>query len=112
MKRIIVPIALLTAALPGGAQAHAFLDHAVPAVGATVAAAPTRVQLFFTQDLEPAFTGATIATESGMAIATLLVFLVVRSRGRRQREQWKKQEREWGLPDPDDDEPPDDENVP
>ncbi|MGO8703259.1 MAG: hypothetical protein ACLQVA_05525 [Candidatus Brocadiia bacterium] len=49
---------------------------------------------------------------SGMAIATLLVFLVVRSRGRRQREQWKKQEREWGLPDPDDDEPPDDENVP
>ena len=50
---------------------------------------------------------------SGMAIATLLVFLVVRSRGRRQREQWKKQEREWGLLDPDeDDEPPDDENVP
>ena len=49
---------------------------------------------------------------SGMAFATLFVFLVVRSRGRRQREQWKEQEREWGLLDPDDDEPPDDENVP
>ena len=49
---------------------------------------------------------------SGMAFATVLVFLVVRSRNRRQREQWKEQEREWGLLDPDDDEPPDDENVP
>ena len=50
---------------------------------------------------------------SGMALATLLVFLVVRRRGRRQREQWKEQEREWGLLDPDDeDEPPDDENLP
>jgi hypothetical protein len=48
---------------------------------------------------------------SAMAFATIWVFLVVRSRNRRQREQWKEQEREWGLPDPDD-EPPDDENVP
>jgi len=49
---------------------------------------------------------------SGMAFATVLVILVVRSRNRRQREQWKEPEREWGLLDPDDDEPPDDENVP
>jgi hypothetical protein len=50
---------------------------------------------------------------SGMALATLYAFLVVRSRSRRQREQWKEQEREWGVHDPDeDDEPPHDENLP
>jgi hypothetical protein len=50
---------------------------------------------------------------SGMAFATVLVFLVVRGRNRRQREQWKEQEREWGLLDPDDDdEPPGDGNLP
>ena len=71
MKRILVPVALLAAGLPGAAAfAHAFLDHAVPAVGATVSAAPAQVQLFFTQDLEPAFTGATLANASGQPIAT------------------------------------------
>jgi hypothetical protein len=50
---------------------------------------------------------------SGMALATLYVFLVVRSRGRRQREEWKRQERQWGLHDSDeDDEPPDDTYLP
>jgi hypothetical protein len=49
---------------------------------------------------------------SAMAFTTVLVFLIVRSRNRRQREQWKEQEREWGLLDPDDDdEPPDDGNL-
>lgn len=69
MKRIILA-ALLVAALPAvQAVAHAFLDHAVPAVGSTVGAAPKQVQLFFTQDLEPAFSGATIADASGKPLA-------------------------------------------
>lgn len=73
MKRLILLFApLLTAALLPAtrARAHAFLDHAVPAVGSTVAATPTQVQLFFTQDLEPAFTGATIANANGQPVAT------------------------------------------
>ncbi|MFZ2005016.1 MAG: copper homeostasis periplasmic binding protein CopC [Stellaceae bacterium] len=72
MSRLILLAALLpAAALPAAsARAHAFLDHAVPAVGSTVAAAPKQVQLFFTQDLEPAFTGATLANASGQAVAT------------------------------------------
>jgi copper resistance protein C len=71
MKRLIMPIALLAAGIPADAAfAHAFLDHAVPAVGATVAAAPKQVQLFFTQRLEPAFSGATVASADGHAIAT------------------------------------------
>jgi 4'-phosphopantetheinyl transferase EntD len=61
----------------------------------------------------PASIFGSITFWSGMALATLYVFLVVRSRGRRQREQWKKQDREWSLHDPDeDDEPPDDANLP
>ena len=71
MKRILIPIALLAAAFPAGrALPHAFLDHAVPAVGATVAAAPHQVEMFFTQELEPAFTGATLANAGGQPVAT------------------------------------------
>ena len=72
MNRFITLAALLPAvAVPVGiANAHAFLDHAVPAVGSTVSAAPKQVQLFFTQELEPAFTGATLADASGRPVAT------------------------------------------
>jgi copper resistance protein C len=71
MNRLVLPAALLAmAALPAQpALAHAFLDHAVPAVGSTVASAPKQVQLFFTQDLEPAFSGAMIADASGKPVA-------------------------------------------
>jgi len=37
------------------AQAHAFLDHASPRVGST-GPAPGQVELWMTEDLEPAFT--------------------------------------------------------
>ena len=71
MKRTLPFLALLVAASPAHpTQAHAFLDHAVPAVGSTVAAAPARIEMFFTQDLEPAFTGATLADAAGQAVAT------------------------------------------
>jgi hypothetical protein len=53
---------------PGAALAHAFLDHSVPAVGSTVSA-PTELRLFFTQDLEPAFSGVAITTDDGRAVA-------------------------------------------
>lgn len=69
MIRPILALGLLAFAAPA-ASAHAFLDHAVPAVGSTVAAAPKQVQLFFTQDLEPAFTGATVANARGQPVAT------------------------------------------
>jgi methionine-rich copper-binding protein CopC len=70
MKRTPI-FALLAMALSAqAAHAHAFLDHAVPAVGSTVAAAPAQVRLFFTQDLEPSFSGATIADANGQPVAT------------------------------------------
>jgi len=71
MKRIVMPIALLAAALPTAAAfAHAFLDHAVPPVGGTVAASPTVVQIFYTQALEPAFSAATLTGPDSQPVAT------------------------------------------
>jgi methionine-rich copper-binding protein CopC len=37
------------------AWAHAFLDHAEPAVGSTVDTPPTEIEIWFTEKLEPAF---------------------------------------------------------
>jgi copper resistance protein C len=64
-------IAFATAALVSGAAlAHAFLDHAQPAVGATVAQAPTEVTIWFTQALEPAFTGCAVTNAAGQRVDT------------------------------------------
>jgi methionine-rich copper-binding protein CopC len=50
------------------ARAHAFLDHASPAVGSSVPAAPAVVTLWFTQDLEPAFSDVTVTNEAGQRV--------------------------------------------
>jgi methionine-rich copper-binding protein CopC len=50
------------------AFAHAFLDHAVPAVGSTVTGSPGELEISFTQNIVPAFSGAEIATAEGGAI--------------------------------------------
>ena len=49
-------------------QAHAFLDHASPAVGSSVPAPPPLVTLWFTQDLEPAFSSVTVTNEAGQRV--------------------------------------------
>jgi copper resistance protein C len=66
--------AFATAALVSAvALAHAFLDHALPAVGAAVARAPTEVTLWFTQALEPAFAGCVVTNAAGQRVDTGLV---------------------------------------
>ena len=50
------------------AQAHAFLEHTSPAVGSVVPTAPSIVTLWFTQDLEPAFSGVTVTNEAGQRV--------------------------------------------
>jgi methionine-rich copper-binding protein CopC len=70
-QRWIVAAAALGAAVAVGApsaQAHAFLDHATPAVGSTVPAPPAAVTMWFTQELEPAFTTATVTDASGRTV--------------------------------------------
>jgi methionine-rich copper-binding protein CopC len=49
-----------TASAASPASAHAFLDHATPAVGSTVHGSPPRVALWFTQELEPAFSSVRV----------------------------------------------------
>ena len=69
--RMIVAAAVLAGAVTLGAstvQAHAFLDHASPAVGSTVPTAPEIVTMWFTQELEPAFTTATVTDASGNTV--------------------------------------------
>ena len=70
MRRIVMTLTVGVAALvaAAGAQAHAFLDHASPAVGSSVPAAPTIVTLWFTQDLEPAFSTVTVTNEAGQRV--------------------------------------------
>jgi methionine-rich copper-binding protein CopC len=50
------------------AEAHAFLDHASPKVGSTITPAPKEVVLWFTQQLEPAFSSIEVRNEQGAAM--------------------------------------------
>jgi copper resistance protein C len=71
MRRFLVRlIGIAVALMPATALAHAFLDHAVPAVGGTVSVAPPELRLFFTQELEPSVSGLTLSGDDGRAIAT------------------------------------------
>ena len=70
MRGILVAVvagAVAIGAAPS-ARAHAFLDHASPAVGSSVPAPPPLVTLWFTQDLEPAFSGVTVTNEAGQRV--------------------------------------------
>jgi len=48
-------ITVLFIAIQSQAWAHAFLDHAEPKVGSTVGSSPSVIRIWFTQELEPAF---------------------------------------------------------
>ena len=64
----IIPLLLLLAT--GEAAAHAFLDHAEPRVGNKVATAPREVTLWFTQNLEAAFSTITVTNPAGQRVDT------------------------------------------
>ena len=50
------------------AHAHAFLEHAMPPVGSTVATAPQQVFLRFSQRLEPAFSRIQVLDAAGRRV--------------------------------------------
>ena len=66
--RKLIAIALLALVPSTGAFAHAFLDHADPKVGSTVAAAPHEVTLWFTQKLEAAFSRVEVMGPNGASV--------------------------------------------
>ena len=61
-------ILALSLFMPVAAHAHAMLDHAEPRVGNTVATTPHQVSLFFTQNLEAAFSTVTVTDASGQRV--------------------------------------------
>lgn len=63
----VIALAALLAA-PASVGAHAFLDHSDPAVGSTVPSPPSVMHLWFTQQLEPAFSRATVTDKSGATV--------------------------------------------
>jgi methionine-rich copper-binding protein CopC len=58
-------IILLSLAASSPAWAHAFLDHADPRVGSTLPASPTAVKIWFTEELEPAFSRIQVFDSQG-----------------------------------------------
>jgi len=63
--------ALTAAALALVAQAvaaHAFLEHAAPRVGSTVHGAPGEVRVWFTEELEPAFSTLRVLDKDGKQV--------------------------------------------
>ena len=69
MKRFLIA-SVSAFLLPTAALAHAMLDHASPSVGSSQATAPREVVLWFTQDLEPAFSQIEVRSASGSAVTT------------------------------------------
>ena len=59
---------LLTMAAAFEAGAHAFLDHATPAVGSAMRGSPAQVRLWFTQELEPAFSTVQVQDRDGRRV--------------------------------------------
>jgi len=69
MRKIVFLLSLLVAMSTADvAFAHAHLDHASPAVGSTVTTAPQEVTIWFTQNLEPAFSSVAVTDSSGAAV--------------------------------------------
>ena len=68
MKAVTGVFALLIAAATAEAGAHAFLDHATPAVGSSIHGSPARVSLWFTQELEPAFSTVRVLDRDGRQV--------------------------------------------
>jgi methionine-rich copper-binding protein CopC len=62
---ILVTSLLLAAIATGAARAHAFLDHSSPLVGSTVPSAPRQLTMWYTQNLEPAFSTVQVTGPNG-----------------------------------------------
>jgi copper resistance protein C len=66
--RILIVSILLAVLGNAAAHAHAFLEHASPLVGSSVAAAPREVSLTFTQNLEAGFSSVQVTDANGARV--------------------------------------------
>jgi len=72
MRRILLSLLVATAASSPAASAlaHAFLNRAKPPVGGTVATAPSEIRLFFSEAIEPRFSGIELTAIGGQPVKT------------------------------------------
>jgi methionine-rich copper-binding protein CopC len=70
MRRSGIFLTIFLLLIAGEANAHAFLDHAEPRVGNKVTTAPRQVMLWFTQNLEAAFSTITVTNAAGQRVDT------------------------------------------
>jgi methionine-rich copper-binding protein CopC len=69
MRTLTIVVSLVFVALQiSSAQAHAFLDHSSPLVGSTLPAAPRQLTMWFTQNLEPAFSSVEVTGPNGARV--------------------------------------------
>jgi len=62
------PVCALFLALQTPAWAHAFLDHSDPKVGSTVKNSPLEIKIWYTQELEPAFSSIVVKDAQGKEV--------------------------------------------
>lgn len=73
LRKIAQPLLYLLAiaafAMPDAALAHAFPERSEPAVGATLASAPSMVKIWFNSDLEPLFDKLVVKDAAGKVVS-------------------------------------------
>jgi copper resistance protein C len=68
MKRRILVLLLIALTGVARAEAHAFLKRAEPAIGSTVQTSPNEVRIWFTENIEPAFSSIQVFDASGKEV--------------------------------------------
>jgi methionine-rich copper-binding protein CopC len=61
----LAALAALLLTIAPAAFAHVFVDHADPKVGSKVAQSPTTVEVWFTGEVEPSFSGLEVQDSNG-----------------------------------------------
>ncbi|HSZ58733.1 MAG TPA: copper resistance protein CopC [Tepidisphaeraceae bacterium] len=66
--RFLLPAIIVILAAQQSLWAHAFADHSEPRVGATVSKPPADVRIWFTQEVEPAFSRIEVVGPDGKEV--------------------------------------------
>ena len=68
IARVLLLAGAALAIFASAASAHAFVDHASPAVGSAVDLPPAEVKIWFTENVEPAFSGIEVTNAAGKPV--------------------------------------------
>ena len=68
MKIMAIALALVALALSSPVLSHAMLDRASPSVGGKVKGSPPRLELWFSEELEPAFSTVKVVDNAGKQV--------------------------------------------